>query len=209
MAETKTPTLHWAQREQKVLIEFQTLNTKDAKVTLSEGLLSLECAVDATAYKLENLPLFAEIDEEESKWFRDDRKIAISLKKKAPEWWDTLSKDKSFKKFIKTDFSKWCEDDDKEYTGDLGPEGDGMDFGGMGGMGGMPGMGGMGGMDLSAMMGGMGGMGGMPGMGEFDDDDDDGEAGLDDLNPPALEGDDGPPPLEGDGVKPEEMEEVD
>ena len=52
-------------------------------------------------------------------------------------------------------------------------------------------------------------MGGMPGMGEFDDDDDDGEAGLDDLNPPALEGDDGPPPLEGDGVKPEEMEEVD
>ena len=126
MAETKTPTLHWAQREQKVLIEFQMLNTKDAKVTLSEGLLSLECAVDATAYKLENLPLFAEIDEEESKWFRDDRKIAISLKKKAPEWWDTLSKDKSFKKFIKTDFSKWCEDDDKEYTGDLGPEGDGM-----------------------------------------------------------------------------------
>ena len=122
MAETKTPTLHWAQREQKVLIEFQMLNTKDAKVTLSEGLLSLECAVDATAYKLENLPLFAEIDEEESKWFRDDRKIAISLKKKAPEWWDTLSKDKSFKKFIKTDFSKWCEDDDKEYTGDLGPE---------------------------------------------------------------------------------------
>ena len=102
MAETKTPTLHWAQREQKVLIEFQMLNTKDAKVTLSEGLLSLECAVDATAYKLENLPLFAEIDEEESKWFRDDRKIAISLKKKAPEWWDTLSKDKSFKKLIKT-----------------------------------------------------------------------------------------------------------
>ena len=67
------------------------------------------------------------------------RSVVISLKKKTAEWWDTLTKEwKTYKKFCKTDFSKWCEEDDKEYTGELpGVDGmDGMDFGGMGGMGG-------------------------------------------------------------------------
>ena len=127
--------------------------------------------------------------------------------------WDALSKDKGFKRFIKTDFSKWCEEEDKEYTGDMGPiDGmEGMDFGGMGGM---PGMGGM-------------GMGGMGDMGDFGDSDDeeDGDADMSDLQPsdlPPLEsgdlGGDGPPPLEGasggDGPPPLEpdvskMQEVD
>lgn len=56
---------------------------------------------------------------------------------------------------MKTDFSKWVDEDEQEgaaveETEDMDP---------MGGMGGPPGMGGMGGMP------GMGGMGGMPGMG--------------------------------------------
>ena len=58
----------------------------------------------------------------------------ISLKKKTAEWWDAFSKDKSYKRFIKTDFSKWCEEEDREYMGDFGPA---DDMGGMGGMGGM------------------------------------------------------------------------
>ena len=45
----------------------------------------------------------------------------ISLKKKTAEWWDAFSKDKSYKRFIKTDFSKWCEEEDREYMGDFGP----------------------------------------------------------------------------------------
>ena len=43
----------------------------------------------------------------------------MSLKKKAPEWWDGLTTDKSYKKFIKADFSKFCEEDDPEYNGDI------------------------------------------------------------------------------------------
>ena len=141
------------------------------------------------------------------------RSVVISLKKKTAEWWDGLSKDKGFKRFIKTDFSKWCEEEDKEYTGDMAPiDGmEGMDFGGMGGM---PGMGGM-------------GMGGMGDMGDFGDSDDeeDGDEDMSDLQPsdlPPLEsgdlGGDGPPPLEGasggDGPPPLEpdvskMQEVD
>ena len=60
--------------------------------------------------------------------------MVISLKKKTAEWWDAFSKDKSYKRFIKTDFSKWCEEEDREYMGDFGPA---DDMGGMGGMGGM------------------------------------------------------------------------
>ena len=86
--------------------------------------------------------------------------VVISLKKKAPEYWDGLTKEKSLKKFIKVDFAKFCEEDDPEYTGDIAMSGEGQGMGGMPGMG-MPGMGGMGGMDMASMMGGMGGMGGM------------------------------------------------
>ena len=61
----------------------------------------------------------------------------ISLKKKTAEWWDGFSKDKTYKRFIKTDFSKWCEEEDREYMGDFGAADDmgggmgggGMDFG--------------------------------------------------------------------------------
>jgi len=58
----------------------------------------------------------------------------MSLKKKEAEWWDGLTKDKTLKRFIKTDFAKWCEEEDPEYTGDIPDPGGGMG----GGMGGMP-----------------------------------------------------------------------
>ena len=116
--------------------------------------------------------------------------MVISLKKKTAEWWDGLTKEKSYKRFIKTDFAKWCEEEDREYTGDMAPADgmDGMDFGGMGGMG----------------MGGMG-MDGMGSFGDSDDEDDDEDADMSDLSPadlPPLESadlGDGPPPLEGGG----------
>ena len=114
--------------------------------------------------------------------------MIIILKKKEAQWWDTLSTNKGFKRFIKTDFSKWCEEEDKEYVGQFDDPMGGMDLGGMGGM--PPGM------DFSSMMGGMGGMGGA----DFEDEDDEDDAGdIADLQPddlPPLESSDAPPPLE-------------
>ena len=71
---TKTPTIIWAQRVEKVFITWEMLSTKDVNVTLAEGLLSIE-GKDGKGdlYKLENLPLFLEIEPEESKWFKNDR----------------------------------------------------------------------------------------------------------------------------------------
>ena len=84
---------------------------------------------------------------------RCGRAIVISIKKKTPEWWDGLTKDKTKKPYVKADFAKFCEEDDPEYHGEFSTAG--MEEGGMGGM-----PGGMGGMP-----GGMGGMGGMGDMG--------------------------------------------
>ena len=70
---SKTPNLIWAQRAEKVFVTFEMINTKDVTVTLSEGLLSLVANADGKKYALENMPLWAEIDTEDSKWFRNDR----------------------------------------------------------------------------------------------------------------------------------------
>ena len=47
------------------------------------------------------------------------RAISISLKKKAPDYWDGLTKEKSYKPYIKADFAKFCEEDEPEYNGDI------------------------------------------------------------------------------------------
>ncbi len=83
--------------------------------------------------------------------------LLLRKKEKQAEYWPRLTKEKVRNAFIKTDFSKWVDED--EQDGDNAVVEDDFDMGGMGGMGGMPGMGGMGGMP------GMGGMGGMPGLG--------------------------------------------
>ena len=96
------------------------------------------------------------------------RALVLNLRKKEleHEYWPRLTKEKLKSPYIKTDFSKWVDEDEQDGTGAAGLEDD-MDLGGMGGMGGMPGMGGMGGMPGMGGMGGMPGMGGMGGMGGF------------------------------------------
>ena len=69
----KTPTLIWAQRREKVFVTFECLATEKVNVTLSDGLLSLDAEAKGQVYKLENLPLWTEIEVEESKWFKNDR----------------------------------------------------------------------------------------------------------------------------------------
>jgi len=123
---TSTPTLKWAQRVDKVFVTFEVQAAKDVNVVFSDGLLSIDAKAGSTTYKLENMTLFMEIISEDSKWFHNDRAIVMSLKKKEAEWWDGLTKDKTLKRFIKTDFAKWCEEEDPEYTGDIPDPGGGM-----------------------------------------------------------------------------------
>ncbi|WWC66657.1 uncharacterized protein I206_100561 [Kwoniella pini CBS 10737] len=140
-----------------------------------------------------DLQLYDEIIPEETKKVITSRAVLLILRKKEPrsEYWLRLTKEKPNRNWVKTDFSKWVDEDEQEGAEDptagmdmagMGGMGGGMPgmegMGGMGGMGGsMPGMGGMGGMDFSKMMeqmGGMGGMGGgMPDFGAGEDDEGD------------------------------------
>jgi hypothetical protein len=57
------------------------------------------------------------------------RCVQAILKKAESKWWDKLNADKAFKPFVKPDWSRWVEEDDAEYNGQVG----GIDFGGAGG----------------------------------------------------------------------------
>ena len=67
------PALIWAQRREKVFVTFECLATDKVNVTLSDGLLSMDAEAKGQTYKLENLPLWTEIDVDQSKWFKNDR----------------------------------------------------------------------------------------------------------------------------------------
>ncbi|KAJ7071368.1 HSP20-like chaperone [Mycena amicta] len=132
-----------------------------------------------------DLDLFAEVVPEKSTKRITTRSFAIVLRKaeQKSEYWPRLTKEKVKNAYLKTDFSKWVDED--EQDGEVvKAASDGSGIGGPPGMGmGMPGMGmgGMGGMDFEKMMAEMGQSGAGPsGAGEDDDDSDD----------------DGPPPLE-------------
>lgn len=101
---------------------------------------------------------------QQSKSSLTSRHFALVLRKKEKkaEYWPRLTKAKVKSNFIKTDFSKWVDEDEQDGEPIKDDDFD------MGGMGGMPGMGGMGGMPGMGGMGGMPGMGGMGGMGGMD-----------------------------------------
>jgi hypothetical protein len=73
-------------------------------------------------------------------------KAVLRKKEKKIEYWPRLTKEKVKTPFIKTDFSKWVDEDEQDGAPAAD---DDFDMGGMGGMGGMGD--GMGGMDLEAV----------------------------------------------------------
>ena len=70
---TTTPPMKWAQRAEKVFVTIEAIDNTDSSVQFAEGLLSVELKTKGKEYKVENMPLFLEIDADESKWFRNDR----------------------------------------------------------------------------------------------------------------------------------------
>lgn len=80
---TATPTLVWAQRVNKVFVTFEMIGTSNVNVSFTDGLLSLDAEAGGKKYKLENMPLWAEIDSESSKWFSNDRYDATRARARA------------------------------------------------------------------------------------------------------------------------------
>ncbi|EJD04573.1 HSP20-like chaperone [Fomitiporia mediterranea MF3/22] len=211
------PEVLWAQRSSAVEAEkniiYLTVNLPEInESTLKLDIQPNEISFDTKAGRPEekeykfNLKLFGEIDPEKSTKNLTTRSLVMVLRKaeQKHEFWPRLTGDKKIP-YVKTDFSKWVDEDEQEGVDEeeLGGGMGGMDdmMGGMGGMGGMPGMGGMGGM------GGMPGMGGMGGMGaggmDFEKMMADIKANKDGAGPEGIDpadsdsdDSDGPPPLE-------------
>ncbi|KAF7367365.1 CS domain-containing protein [Mycena sanguinolenta] len=218
------PEVLWAQRssesDETKNILYLTINLPDIqenslKYTLEPTKIAFEATSgnEKTGHEKKyafSLDFYSEIVPEKSSKRLSSRSLYLVLRKKdqQAEYWPRLTKDKVKNAYIKTDFSKWVDEDEQDgqetkddadledaMGGMPGMGMPGMPGMGMPGMPGMPGMGGMGGpggMDFEKMMaemGGAGGLGGMGGAGGFgaggsgggDDDDSD---------------DDGPPPLE-------------
>merc|ERR1711939_1070188 len=129
--------------------------------------------------------------------FPNDERLFITVPKKELkiEYWPRLTKDKAKLQFVKTDFSKWVDEDEQDAAEDIempedpmGGMGAQMGMGGAGGMQ-MPNMGlggGAGGLDMEALLkqfgGGAGGQ--MPDMSSFGaEGDEDGDEDDDEIPP--------------------------
>lgn len=105
-----------------------------------------------------------------------DLLLIIRKKELKAEYWPRLTKEPLNRNWIKTDFTRWADEDEQEEApveeDDMAGMGGMPGMPGMGGMGGMPGMGGAGGMpggmDMASLMGGMGGGGAGAGAGGMD-----------------------------------------
>ncbi|KZT23760.1 HSP20-like chaperone [Neolentinus lepideus HHB14362 ss-1] len=199
------PEVLWAQRssetdEAKNFVYF-TVNLPDIKEeTLEYNLtpthISFKAKAGNAAKGIEekeygfDFDLYGEVLPEQSSKRLNSRDFSLILRKKEKklEYWPRLTKEKIKTPFLKTDFSKWVDEDEQDGDKDIKIDDDfdmgGMGGGmpGMGGMGGMPGMGGMGDMDFEkAKMGSGAGPSGSAGA------DDEGESDSDDGGPPPLE----------------------
>ncbi|KAG6820348.1 hypothetical protein H0H93_001793 [Arthromyces matolae] len=152
------PEVLWAQRSSESddakNVVYLTVNLPDIQEsTLAYNLTPTSISFKAKAGDVSrniqekeyefSLDFFAEVDPEHSTKKLTTRSFSAVLRKtnKQSEYWPRLTKEKVRNAFLKTDFSKWVDED--EQDGAAIPEEDGADFG-MGGMGDMGGMGGMG-----------------------------------------------------------------
>ncbi|TNM86853.1 prostaglandin E synthase 3b [Takifugu rubripes] len=153
-------TAKWYDTRDFVCIEFCVADSKDLKVNFGKKKCGFSCVRGTDNVKHENeIDLFDEIDENESKHKRTDRSVLCYLRKAQPgKAWPRLTEDKVKLTWLGTDFNNWkdWEDDSDEEMGKFD--------------------------QLSDMMNSMGGGDDLP---DLDGDDD--SADSDDENLPGLE----------------------
>ncbi|ORX90956.1 HSP20-like chaperone [Basidiobolus meristosporus CBS 931.73] len=151
------PELLWAQRTDEVYLTINVPDLKDETIKLEENLLNFEAkGPDGREYAF-SLEFYEPINPETSKRSVNARSISMVLDKKEhdKEFWPRLQKSSQKIPFLKTDFSKWVdEDEEEEAPGNFDlPQN----------------------MDFSQFASAMGGGGMMPPMGEEEDSDEEAE----------------------------------
>ncbi|KAJ3024907.1 UNVERIFIED_CONTAM: hypothetical protein HDU68_007667 [Siphonaria sp. JEL0065] len=175
---TISPEVLWAQRTDELFVTINAADIIEPQITLTKQQLKFEGTSTAGKKYAVTLDFHAEVDPEASRQNINARALVfviVKAVKGAGYWPRLLTKSAGKPHFLKTDFSKWKDEDEEDEEVEAAPAG-GMDMSQFSGMGGMPGMGGMGGMGgaggpggmdleaLMAQMGGAGGLGGAEGM---------------------------------------------
>ncbi|KAM7507959.1 hypothetical protein LguiA_018412 [Lonicera macranthoides] len=149
------PTLKWAQRSDVLFMTIELPDAKDVKLKLEpEGkfFFSATSGPENIPYEID-IDLYDKVDVNESKSSIGLRNIVYLIKKAEPKWWTRLIKQEGKPPlFLKVDWDKWADEDDKDEK--VGAD---MDFGDV---------------DFSKLNMGDGG--------DFDDDADDKDEGYDD-----------------------------
>jgi len=174
------PEVLWAQRADVLYITVTLTDIKDQNIQLEKTNLNFKAKgeVDQKLYEF-SLEFFEEIDPQKSKQHLTARSLFFVIQKAKEGWWSRLLKDKSKPHFLKTDFSRWKDEDDEEEEESAGGPG-----GGLGGDG-------LSNMDFSSILQNSGmGMGGGEefdgdggGDGDEDDSDEEGMPGLEEAAP--------------------------
>eukprot|EP00933_Yihiella_yeosuensis_P050281 TRINITY_DN48052_c0_g1_i1.p1 TRINITY_DN48052_c0_g1~~TRINITY_DN48052_c0_g1_i1.p1 ORF type:complete len:203 (+),score=52.72 TRINITY_DN48052_c0_g1_i1:71-610(+) len=125
------PDVLWAQRPDSIYLTIDLKEVQDMKVTLENDKLNFSGKVGGSLYEFD-LPFFAPIVKEESKW-NTKRLIEFYLKKAEEGSWTHLQKGGKLP-WVKADWSRWQDSDDEgEEQGGFNLDGMGnMNFGDMG-----------------------------------------------------------------------------
>jgi prostaglandin-E synthase len=159
------PEVLWAQRADVLYITVNLTDIKDQNIQLEKNNLKFKAngEVEQKVYEF-SLEFFEDIDPQKSKQHLTARSLFFVIHKAKEGWWPRLLKDKSKPHFLKTDFSRWKDEDDEEEEESSGGPGDDR----------------LSGMDFSSILqnSGMGAGGDFDGDGGGDEEDDSDEEGM-------------------------------
>ncbi|CAI2186371.1 8451_t:CDS:2 [Funneliformis geosporum] len=138
------PEVLYAQRANELYLTINVTDCKDPKINVTKDKISFagKAGPEQNLYGFE-LEFYKEVNPETSKRSTTARNIFLVLDKSVPDqsYWPRLQKEKGKVSFLKTDFSKWKDEDEEEEEGASDPLG-GMDFSSLvGGEGADPGLG--------------------------------------------------------------------
>jgi len=117
---TMTPIVYWAQNKDSLFLTVSVEDCKNPTIELKENTLFFKGSGGTEKKDYEVLMTFNKnIDPEKSNEHRSDREITFKLHKtkESAGFWPRLLKDSKKPHFLKTDFSKWKEEDDTDDEG--------------------------------------------------------------------------------------------
>ncbi|EPZ32907.1 HSP20-like chaperone [Rozella allomycis CSF55] len=115
-SETLLPTILWAQRKNIVYVTVEISEPEAPIISLSEEVLSVKAKSSMSGANYEvDIKFYEPIKKEDSKYHISDRNIQFILKKQNEgPYWPRLLNDKSKKHYIKTDFTRWVDEDEED-----------------------------------------------------------------------------------------------